>query len=121
MNSWLLIQKTTPGLMLGCCGAPALWAGDEARLNDNFSVIRSQWERVGKPTLVFACASCENMFDKYLHDIPRVSIYELMDKAGIRPADKIEGTNVVFDPCAARDDSGMRSPSALYRKSGRYA
>jgi Fe-S oxidoreductase len=100
--------KGETGLMLGCCGAPALWAGDEIRLNDNYTVIRSSWELLGRPTLVFACATCENMFERYLPDIPRVSVYELMDKAGLRPAETVSGINTVFDPCSAREDSAMR-------------
>lgn len=97
------------GLMLGCCGAPALWGGDEKRLSENFDNIRSQWERMGKPVIVFACATCDNMFNKYLPKLKRISIYELMSKAGLKPKDSLSGTYTVFDPCAAREDSDMRA------------
>jgi hypothetical protein len=64
---------------------------------------------MGKPTMIFACATCESLFSSFLTEIPRVSLYELL--AG---SDKIVPTGplaeaAIFDPCAARDDNGMQS------------
>lgn len=106
------------GLMLGCCGAPALWAGDRTRLESNFSAIREAWERMGRPTLVFACATCSNMFEEYLPEIKRASLYGLMEKAALPHAASYPEA-VVFDPCAAREDEEMRlSVRALARRAG---
>jgi hypothetical protein len=42
------------GVVLGCCGAPAYWAGDGKRLSDNAEQLKAVWEALGKPTFVFA-------------------------------------------------------------------
>ncbi len=64
---------------------------------------------MGKPTLVFACATCVSLFRQFLPEIPRVSLYELLADPGrvIPPGPFTEAA--VFDPCAARDDHDMES------------
>ncbi|HHT17596.1 MAG TPA: NAD(P)-binding protein [Papillibacter sp.] len=96
------------GVILGCCGAPAYWAGDAVRLADNALKIKEVWERLGKPTLVFACTYCVQMFAAYLPDIPRTTIYELMaqDEA-LRPASPFPAA-AIFDPCAAREEEDVQ-------------
>jgi len=97
------------GIILGCCGAPAYWAGDQARLRANVEATRRRWSEMGEPTLVFACATCESLFHLFLPEIPRVSLYELLAASDkISPAQPYPAA-VVFDPCAARDDHGMES------------
>jgi Fe-S oxidoreductase len=104
-----LSEKYDAGIILGCCGAPAYWAGDEMRLRANFAKILQQWEDIGKPTLVCACATCETIFNIFLPEIKKVSLYELISQAGdILPA-KTFSEAAVFDPCAARDDKAMQS------------
>ncbi|MBN1630756.1 MAG: FAD-dependent oxidoreductase [Thermoleophilia bacterium] len=97
------------GIMLGCCGAPAYWAGDESRLQANIEATRQGWTDLGKPTLVFACATCMSLFGRFLPEIPRVSLYELLAVSDeIAPVSPFTEATV-FDPCAARDDDGMES------------
>ncbi|MBO4331510.1 MAG: (Fe-S)-binding protein, partial [Oscillospiraceae bacterium] len=80
--------------------------------------IRAAWERMGRPTLVFACASCSNRFGQYLPEISRVSLYELMEKAAL-PHCASYPEAAVFDPCAAREDDAMRaSVRALAAQTG---
>jgi Fe-S oxidoreductase len=97
------------GVILGCCGAPAYWAGDEARLRANIEETRKRWNKLGQPTLVFACATCRSLFCRLLPEIAGVSLYELL-----AASEKIVPTSpfaeaAVFDPCAARDDHSMES------------
>ncbi len=102
-----LRDKYDTGIILNCCGAPAYWAGDETRLRLNLDQIRQSWSGMGNPTLIFACASCESIFSKFLPEIKRVSLYELLAAAEeITPVRRFS-TASVFDPCAARDDHGM--------------
>lgn len=104
-----LRDRFDAGIILGCCGAPAYWAGDEARLKADAALIRESWEKLGKPTLVFACASCENVFSLFLPDIPRVSLYELMGGDNSLKPSPLFKEAAVFDPCAARDDEAMQA------------
>ena len=97
------------GILLGCCGAPAFWAGDEVRLRANVEETRRLWSELGKPTLIFACATCESLFSLFLPEIPRVSLYELLAASQkIAPTSPFSEA-AVFDPCAARDDHGMEA------------
>ncbi len=95
--------------MLGCCGAPAYWAGDEARLLANIEQTRRSWSDMGKPTLVFACATCESFSISILPEIPRVSLYELLAHRRRSSRSSPFAEAAVFDPCAAREDHGMES------------
>jgi hypothetical protein len=97
------------GVMLGCCGAPAYWAGDDARLSSNVERTRRAWNDLGRPTLVFACATCASLFTAFLPEIPRVSLYELL--AGSEAVEPVSpfAQAVVFDPCAARGDTNMEA------------
>ncbi len=95
------------GVILDCCGAPAYWAGDGERLMLNLEKIKELWSGMGRPKLIFACATCESMFHKFLPEIEGVSLYELLaadDEA--EPVSPFE-TASVFDPCSARDDHDM--------------
>jgi Fe-S oxidoreductase len=104
-----LSERYNAGLILGCCGAPAYWAGDETRLRANFEKIVQQWEDMGKPTLVCACATCENIFNIFLPEVKRISLYELIARAGEILPVRAFSEAAVFDPCSARDDKEMQS------------
>jgi Fe-S oxidoreductase len=107
------------GVFLGCCGAPAYWAGDEERLCANVEETRQRWGEMGKPTMIFACATCESLFGRFLPEVPRVSLYQLLavSEKAVPPSSFVEA--VVFDPCAARDNTGMQAGTReLARKAG---
>jgi Fe-S oxidoreductase len=104
-----LAKNYDAGIFIGCCGAPAFWAGDEPRLRANIENIRQGWIDIGKPAFVCACATCENMFNLFAPEIPKISVYELLaDADGVLPAGAFSEA-AVFDPCAARDDGNMQS------------
>ncbi|HHX75003.1 MAG TPA: FAD-dependent oxidoreductase [Firmicutes bacterium] len=103
-----LEQKYAAGIMLACCGAPAYWAGDDKRMEENLQRLRQGWEQLGKPVLVFACATCESLFKQLLPEIGRISLYELLAKddsiVPVRPFAEA----AIFDPCNARGEEGMQ-------------
>ncbi|MCL1895488.1 MAG: heterodisulfide reductase-related iron-sulfur binding cluster [Clostridiales bacterium] len=126
------------GLLLGCCGAPAEWAGDTRLMEETAGGIRKTWEGMGKPEVIFACPSCEKMLGKHLPEIKKVSIFEVIQKHGlpasqtgsqgdgsfgtpIDPAIVAAGeTASVFDPCSSRYSPGMQSSvRALVSMTGR--
>ena len=115
----LLKNNYDAGILINCCGAPAYWAGDTKRLNTNLEHIRNIWREHGNPEFVFACATCESVFDEFLPEIPRVSLYELLTRYdGIDPVRRF-GKASVFDPCNARKNPDMESAvRELAKKSG---
>ncbi|MBR6312967.1 MAG: NAD(P)-binding protein [Oscillospiraceae bacterium] len=103
----LLASRSACGIVLGCCGAPAFWAGEEKLFDDNLARLRGIWEGAGRPTMVFACATCESLFARYLPEAERVSLYSLIEAGDVQA--KRGGKAAVFDPCAARDDPEVRA------------
>ncbi|MBR3397412.1 MAG: NAD(P)-binding protein [Lachnospiraceae bacterium] len=111
------------GIGLGCCGVPALWAGERERFDRHIDSIRQNWEDAGKPTVVYACASCRRTFERFLPQIPIRSLYEVLDE-GIREGkitvpDTGSGNYAVFDPCAAYGTADLKeSVRSLAKTSG---
>ena len=114
-----LSEKYDAGIYLGCCGAPAHWAGEAERMSENVAQIRKVWEDAGKPAFVFACASCAKLFAAFMPDIPRLTVYQLLaEDENLVPAAKFPAASI-FDPCAARDfDEMQQSVRRLAEKSG---
>jgi len=96
------------GVLLGCCGAGAWWAGEQEKLEENCARIRDAWEEIGRPTLILACESCGKMLRRTLPEIPTVSLYALLaEQAPEAKAPYPAAT--VFDPCAAREDESAKT------------
>jgi Fe-S oxidoreductase len=53
-------------VMLGCCGAPARWAGDEDRQREVTDTLREHWTSLGSPKVIVACPTCKKVLAKSL-------------------------------------------------------
>ena len=114
-----LSARFDTGIYLGCCGAPALWARDDKRFDDNIEQIRETVNKFGNPKLVFACATCESIFAECLPEFSRVSLYELLAQDESLSAATVFPKAAIFDPCAARENTTMQTGvRALMEKSG---
>jgi NADPH-dependent glutamate synthase beta subunit-like oxidoreductase len=112
-----LNAKYETGVFLGCCGAPAYWAGRDDLLNGNLRGIRDAWETLGKPKFILACASCDRFFRELMPEIETATLYELLDPNDFAASEPYAAA--VFDPCAARDNDAMRGAvRALAARSG---
>lgn len=109
LNSYAALLKVVPGtgLLLQCCGAPALWAGLEREREEVFTQVRDAWESCGRPIMVFACPSCKKILSKYLPEVRGVFLYDLLPSH--RPVQTDVGEACVFDPCASRDEPALQS------------
>ncbi len=94
------------GIMNYCCGAPANWAGDEELYSLICNYIKDIWINLEKPTLIFSCPSCYDMFNDNLKEISKVSLWDLLadniDKIAIKNKE-FDKNFSVFDPCSSRD------------------
>jgi len=96
-------------LMLRCCGAPADWAGDEKIHSGVIDAIKADWSRLGKPTAVFACPMCKQMFGKYLPEIQGRFLYEFFIETETKPVVKYNSSKAsVYDPCASRYEPDLQ-------------
>ena len=106
-KSFEWLQKKCPetALWVHCCGAPVEWAGDTARHAQEISLIREQWEQLGRPQFLFGCTTCRQMFARYLPEIEGIFLYEKMAEWGVKGegASGAEHICSVFDPCSSRE------------------
>ncbi|MDR3502205.1 MAG: FAD-dependent oxidoreductase [Legionella sp.] len=98
-------------LLVGCCGVPADWAGDEELRDTVQNNILQEWSKIGEPTVILSCPTCMKTFSRYLPQIKIVSFYNIMVEHP-RSEWKAKGkgkTISVFDPCASRYDRAMQA------------
>lgn len=93
------------GLMLGCCGAPAHWAGDKAFFARVLDGLRDGRAELGSPKLILACSTCFHTLAAHAPDMPRVSLWPLLGEAAELPAGAALPNDPValHDPCTSRD------------------
>jgi glutamate synthase (NADPH/NADH) small chain len=98
------------GLMLGCCGAPAHWAGSQAQCDGHTADFTTQWESLGKPQMILACASCLRLFKEHLPMIPAVSLWSVLDMHPPQvKASENSRTVAVHDPCTTRHEAELQA------------
>ncbi len=115
----LLVSAEPTGIVLGCCGAPAVWAGDLKRQEENIKKLRAAWEAMYRPIIVTACATCTDLLKKQLPDAEYRSLYEMLNTMDAPTARLPFAEAAVFDPCAARHDGLIHdSVAALAEKAG---
>ena len=97
------------GLYLGCCGAPADWAGRLDLMPESVEKIHNVWTEMGEPTFILACSSCASTFEKYLPMIKTISLWEVLDKYGLPTTDIKKGKRVlsIHDACASRHNTAV--------------
>lgn len=101
------LRRTLPGgvgLMLGCCGAPAHWAGQEARFRETGDALAAAWEGLGRPRLIAACPTCRKMLEAGLPGARVDTLWTVLAVTGV-PGRRAAGVRLaIHDPCAARGD-----------------
>ncbi|MBU2551881.1 MAG: 4Fe-4S dicluster domain-containing protein [Proteobacteria bacterium] len=98
------------GLMLGCCGAPAHWAGREDAFAREADRFRRTWRDLGRPRVVAACSTCLLMIQENLPEVDAVSLWQVWSDIGppecrFQPA----GPLAVHDPCTTRGREDVRA------------
>jgi len=102
--AYLLGLYPDTGLILGCCGVPALWAGDRKLFHETLAKLGSSLLQLGSPTLITLCSTCRKTIDRYLPDVKTRSIYQVLAEKGLPAAAyPINGRFDIFDPCASRE------------------
>jgi len=98
------------GLMLRCCGAPALWAGRQDLFDQASEEILRLWKQQDQPRVVTACASCLALFKKSIPELAPASIWEILGELGLPGAGgaRPQGTVAVHDPCSLNLEPGVR-------------
>lgn len=96
------------GLILGCCGAIADWAGNQPSLFHELDKIKAAWETLGRPQMITMCPSCQRTFEQY-GEMEPVSIVQILASIGL-PVQMVQGDGVlaVHDSCTTRYDRNLQ-------------
>lgn len=92
------------GLMFGCCGSPAYWAGRQELFNINIENIIKDLEAIDNPKIILGCSTCYDIFKKHLSQFEVISIWEIYEKYGLPPdVNNFKGKKIaVQDACTSR-------------------
>lgn len=100
------------GLMLGCCGAPADWAGQEGLFQETLQNIGRNWRDLGSPKVITACPSCFSMLHQYLPAMPVETLWTLLDRIGL-PENAGSGITpqklAIHDSCTTRHEAQLHA------------
>ncbi|VBB08786.1 alpha-helical ferredoxin [Lucifera butyrica] len=100
------------GLMLGCCGAPANWAGQEELFQETLQNIESRWRELGSPKVITACPTCFSMFEHNLPAMPVEMLWTLLERTGLpdSAAAAVSPRKVaIHDSCTTRHETGLHN------------
>lgn len=96
------------GILLGCCGAPAWWAGRLDKLEEVIKNIEKTVESAGNPTLILACSSCNEVFKNFMPNLSRVSLWQVLLEKGLPETRPAAETLALHDPCTTRHEKEWR-------------
>ena len=119
-------------LILGCCGAIADWAGNDAFLDDAVTKIVTAWEELKEPEMIVACPSCMKVFSQYTEITP-TGIWDVLNEIGLpkneespphcvrrKRAKQEPGRFILHDACGARGNERIQDGvRQLIRAAGR--
>nr|WP_320012016.1 pyridine nucleotide-disulfide oxidoreductase/dicluster-binding protein [uncultured Desulfobulbus sp.] len=112
-QTYAFLQETLTGgvgLMLGCCGIPAHWAGREQLFADTMAAFTKNVEQLGTPTVITACSSCLSIFKEFAPNLTAVSLWEVLDRVELpKTTTKPAHALTLHDPCTAREQQGLRT------------
>ncbi len=110
------------GIALGCCGAPAHWAGYEEEHAGGMEEFARRWQKMGKPQIIAACPTCQVQLMAHLPGVleevgdgegaakgeelpPVISLWEVL--AGQELPEGAQ--NLAAAPLAVQDACGSRN------------
>ena len=96
------------GLLLGCCGAPAQWAGRQDLFGEVRAEFDRQWRELGRPLVLTACSSCYRMIADHHPAVAQESLWSVLAR-GELPADAAPRNSAlaIHDPCTTRHETAI--------------
>ncbi|MDA8140212.1 MAG: 4Fe-4S dicluster domain-containing protein [Desulfobacteraceae bacterium] len=105
LYDYLRTRLGSVGLALGCCGAPAHWAGRREESEKILNLWQKQWEEMGRPQFLLACSACHQMFRELRPQVPIQSVWETLAAVGLpeSPNTSPSACLAIHDPCTTRE------------------
>jgi len=123
-KAYQFLRDTYPddgvGIQLGCCGAPAAWAGRNDLMADAHQDILQTYAALDHPTFILACSSCYQMFQKYMPQLRIISLWDIYNEnSPVLPQNHGETSIAIHDPCSTRYEAHIQdSVRALLTRMG---
>lgn len=99
------------GLSLGCCGAPAQWAGREELFQETLEKLAAEWQGLGSPQIITGCPTCYSIFKVEIPEASIETIWTVLDQLGV-PGTIGETLSprvfAVHDACTARNEPELQ-------------
>jgi Fe-S oxidoreductase len=97
------------GLLLGCCGAIAEWAGRVSIYNDAVKLLDDSLARLGNPEIIAGCPTCAKMLADH-ENVKVTGIWDVLNEIGLPAGAKgLEKPAAMHDSCGARGDGHTQS------------
>lgn len=100
------------GLMLGCCGAPAHWAGRADLFAETHAEFSAAWRSLGRPLVLTACSSCYRMIADHLPEVPVESLWSVLARGDLpgEATATVKGRTAlaIHDPCTTRHEPAVQ-------------
>ncbi len=99
------------GLMLGCCGVIADWAGQAELFEQTTAKLRTAWESLGGPQVIAGCPTCYMVLAKAIPEMRPRGIWDVLQEIGL-PQGHLQGqgkTLAVQDACTTRFEGGVQA------------
>ena len=106
--AYLDLTKRLPGgvgLLLGCCGAIANWAGRYAIYDETVKLLDDSLLSLGNPTVIAGCPTCAKMLAEHPGKNV-IGIWDVLEELGLPEGAKGPGVPAAMhDSCGARGDA----------------
>jgi glutamate synthase (NADPH/NADH) small chain len=108
-----LCQKISGGvgLSLGCCGAPAEWAGQNDLFKETIDNIAQELFSLDSPQIITGCPTCYSIFRREIPGVKVETIWTILDKIGLP---KNRGETIaprklaIHDACTTRNEKELQ-------------
>jgi len=92
------------GLMVDCCGAPAMWSGRRGLHEEVTMALRETWRNLGEPEIITACSSCLKTLGEFLPEMKARSLWTVLAEIGWPEGERsrVAGPLAIHDPCTGR-------------------
>ncbi len=109
LNTYAHLLRLEPetGILLGCCGAPADWAGREGLYEETTAALKEKLRSLGDAEVVCACPTCRKQLQAA--GVRAVSLYPLLNEGPLPDCGRHPMRAAVHDSCAARDEGETQS------------
>ncbi|MCQ2500960.1 MAG: 4Fe-4S dicluster domain-containing protein [Lachnospiraceae bacterium] len=97
------------GLMLGCCGAIADWAGRYEMLEETKELLKQELAKLGNPIIIAGCPSCMKQLAGY-GEAEVIGIWQILDEIGLpASAMSLSCPAAIHDSCGARGNKEVQT------------